>query len=340
MVNRHFLRQKVLQSLYAYYIGGGQSIEQQEKFMHSNITKLYELEINLFAVILEIRKLEEARIEEAKNKFYPTQEEANPNLRFVNNSFLNALDENEELQKSKEKLHINFSLTSEVLKSLSQRFRQSDSYTDYMKKDNVNFEDDKRIVVQLFKNYVMRNENLYESLCEKGFTWECDYDYVCQVVLQFLKLWQQDDAPQKTLPYPFDKSEEDATENDRDFTRNLFRNTIKHSDEYEGYITKCSKNWDRDRLAFIDVLIIKMAMSEFIYCPSIPLRVSLNEYIELSKEFSTEKSRLFVNGVLDRIITELRIDNKIHKTEDDDALCFESTDNDKEAYSHYHSHLE
>ncbi|MGP1514957.1 MAG: transcription antitermination factor NusB [Bacteroidales bacterium] len=339
MVNRHFLRQKVLQSLYAYYKGGAESIEKQEKFLYDNISKLYELEIYLLATILEIRDLEEERIEEVQQKFYPTEEEKNPNLRFVNNKFLQKLISNEELKRSIERLHINFVLISEVFRSLMTRFRQSDSYIEYMKKQEVTYEEERKIIVQLFKNYIIRNENLYELICEKGFTWDCDYEYVCQVVLQFLKVWAEHENDKKALPYPFDKSEEDVTENDRDFTRNLFRNTINNFNEYDKYIERRSQNWNKDRLAYVDVLIIKMAMSEFIYCPTIPLKVSLNEYIELAKEFSTDKSRLFVNGVLDRIITDLRIDNKIHKVEDEDGLYFETTDESKKTYSYIHTEL-
>ncbi|MBR1626798.1 MAG: transcription antitermination factor NusB [Bacteroidales bacterium] len=339
MVNRHFLRQKVLQSLYAYYKSGEESIEQQEKFMFANVSRLYDLEIYLLAAILEIRDLEEARIEEAKHKFYPTEEEKNPNLRFVNNIFLKRLAEHEELKKATERLHINFSLVSEVLRSMMTRFRQSESYIAYMNKETVTYDEERKIVVQLFKNYIIHSENLYDLICEKGFTWDCDYEYVCQVTLQFLKIWGEEESAQKELPYPFDKSEEDAAENDRDFMRNLFRNTVKHSAEYDEYIDKRSQNWDKDRLAYIDVLIIKMAISEFIYCPTIPLRVTLNEYIELAKEFSTDKSRLFVNGVLDRIITDLRIDNKIHKDEDEDLLYFETAENNQESYSHFHARI-
>lgn len=339
MVNRHFLRQKVLQSLYAYYTSGRDSIEKQEKFMYENISKLYDLEIYLLAVILEIRNIEENRIEEAKHKFYPTEEERNPNLRFVNNPFLQKLSNNEELQRAIERLHINYSFDREVLRLLLQRFRQSDSYIEYMKQPIATYEDERKVITRLFKNFIMKSENIYDTICEKGFTWECDYEYVGQVTLQFLKTWAEDESDQKPLPYPFDKSEEDVAENDRDFTKNLFRNTIKHAPEYDVYIDKRSQNWDKERLAFIDMLIIKMGITEFIYCPSVPLRVSLNEYIELAKEFSTEKSRLFVNGVLDRIITDLRIDNKIHKHEDEDLLFFETTEESKDTYSHFHARI-
>lgn len=333
MVNRHLLRQKALQSLYAYFVGGEEDMASHEKFMFDSVSNLYNLEIYLFATILEIRKIEQMRIEEAQTKFYPTEEEKNPNLRFINNRFIDRLAANKELQKAITKLHINYVNQRGLFRNILNSFRRCDSYNDYMKREECTYENDRKIVCQLFKNYIMRSESLYDVLCENGFTWDSDYGYVCQIVLQYLKTWNEDESDQKPLPYPLDTTDNTQEESDEDYLRNIFRNTIKHAKEYEPYIENNSKNWDRDRLALIDVLIIKMAITEFIYCPSIPLRVSLDEYIELSKEFSTSKSRLFINGVLDRIITELRVDNKIHK-DNDESLYFENSEGSMETYNH------
>ena len=335
MVNRHFLRQKVLQSLYAYYSCEEDSIEKHEKFMFSNISGLYDLGIYLLAAVLEARDIEENRIEEAKHKFYPTEEEKNPNLRFINNSFFSRLIEHQELKKAIERLHISFVNDKDIFRQILLRFKQNEHYSEYMEKETVTYEDDRKIVVRLFKNYLIHDENLFAIICERGFTWECDYEYISQVILQFLKTWAEDESPQKILPYPFDKNDTEEYESDRDFIRNLYRNTINHKDEYDPYVNKRLQNWDKDRVAFIDALIINMALTEFIYCPSIPLKVTLNEYIELAKEFSTDKSKLFVNGVLDRVITDLRIDDKIHKTEDEDMLFFENNGETSEYYTNH-----
>lgn len=332
MVNRHFLRKKVLQSLYAYFVSGEDNMQGIEKFMFDNIAKLYQLEIYLLSTILEIRDLELVRIEAAQHKFYPTEQEKNPDMRFVNNVFLGRLNNHQELKDAIAKYHINWVNNKELLQSIWKHFSQSQSYKEFMKKENHLYEDARKIVIQLFKNYIIKSEDLYDVLCEKGFAWECDYDYVCQITLQFLKNWQLDEDAQKELPYPFDRSDNTKEENDQDFMKFLYENTILHHKEYEPYIDKRIQNWDRERLAFLDVLIIKMAMTEFIYNPYIPLRVTLNEYIELAKEFSTEKSRLFVNGVLDRLITDLRIDNKIHKEDNEDAMYFEHTEQTKDYY--------
>ncbi len=189
-----------------------------------------------------------------------------------------------------------------------------------MQSEEVTFEQHRRVIVQLFKNYIIKDANFYELLIEKKFSWEDDYEYLCQVVIVLLRNWEQTDCKDKLLSTPFDKKIDNAIETDQDYMSNLFRNTINHWEEYDKLIDSRILNWDMDRIAFIDIIIIKMAITEFIYCPTIPLRVTLNEYIELSKEFSTEKSRLFVNGILDRIVVDLRTENKIHKINDDEYL--------------------
>ncbi|MBR1769989.1 MAG: transcription antitermination factor NusB [Bacteroidales bacterium] len=320
MLNRHFLRAKVLQSLYAYHTSGQKDINFQEKWMFNNIDEMYDLEVYLLSIIFEIKDIASELIEEGKNKFYPTEEERNPSYRFVNNPMFDRMAECEELMKNIKRLHISWHEQKEILRQIFIKFKGSDSYKDYMNKEEVTFEEHRRVIVQLFKNYIIRNASFYELLIERHFSWEDDYEYLCQVVIVLLRNWEDGDCRAKQLSTPFDNKAEDTLESDQDFMKNLFRNTAIHWDEYDSLIEKRIMNWDMDRIAFIDMIIIKMAISEFLYSPIIPLRVSLNEYIELSKEFSTEKSRLFVNGILDRIIIDLRQENRIHKYNDDEYL--------------------
>lgn len=329
MLNRHFLRAKVLQSLYAYYIGDKKDIVAEEKLLFSNIEQLYNLEIYLLSTIFEMRDIAEEEIEEGKNKFYPTEEEKNPNMRFVENPMFRLLHECGQLQDGIKKLKINWIEEKTLLRSIFDHFKGSESYKTYMSKDYVSFEDHRKIIVQLFKNYIIKNDNFFDELAEKSFSWLDDFDYICQVVIVLLRNWEDVNCTNKVLPLPFDKTIDNEVESDREFTKNLFRNTILHWEEYEPIMERRALNWDRDRMAFIDVVIIKMAMSEFIYAPTVPIRVSLNEYIELAKEFSTEKSRLFVNGMLDRIIIDLKMEDKIHKM-DMDEMSDEETENSQD----------
>lgn len=320
MLNRHFLRSKVLQFLYSYYIGDKKDMTIEESNMFTNIDKLYDLEVYLISTIFEMQDIAFEVIEEGKNKFLPTEEEKNPNMRFVQNPMFSLMRECEQLQSTMKILHINWGDQKPTLRATFDHFRTSDSYKDYMAKESVTYEEHRRIIVQMFKNYIIKNSNFFDELADKSFTWQDDYEYVCQIVIVLLRNWEEDKGKDKILPLPFDKTIDNEIESDRDYTRNLFRNTIIHWDDYEPIIIRRLLNWDRDRLAFIDIILIKMAISEFIYAPTIPVRVTLNEYIELAKEFSTEKSRLFVNGILDRIIIDLRTEGKIQKIEDDEYL--------------------
>ncbi|MDO5759576.1 MAG: transcription antitermination factor NusB [Bacteroidota bacterium] len=320
MLNRHFLRAKVLQSLYAYYTSGKTDSNTQEHWMFANIEEMFDLEIYLLSVIFEIKDIASEVIEEGKHKFRPTEQEKNPSYRFVENPMFSCLAKCKQLTDGMKKLHINWHEQEDLLKQIFLKFKNSDSYKEYMDAKEVTFEQHRRIIVQLFKNYIIRDSNFYELLIEKKFSWEDDYEYVCQIVIVLLRNWSEEDGIDKVLSLPFDKKLDNAIETDQDFIKNLFRNTIIHDKEYDKMIDKRILNWDMDRLAFLDTLIIKMAITEFIYCPTVPLRVTLNEYIELSKEFSTEKSHLFINGILDRIIVDLRTENKIHKYNDDEYL--------------------
>lgn len=320
MLNRHFLRAKVLQSLYAYHTAGRNDIEAQEKWMFANIDEMFDLEVYLLSIIFEIKDIALEIIEEGKNKFRPTEEEKNPSYRFVENPMFDRMAECEQLTKAIKRLRVNWHDQDELLRQIFLRFKASDSYKEYMQSEEVTFEQHRRAIVQLFKNYIIRDSNFYELLIEKKFSWEDDYEYLCQVVIVLLRNWEETDCKDKLLSTPFDKKMDNAIETDQEYMSNLFRNTINHWEEYDKLINCRILNWDMDRIAFLDIIILKMAITEFLYCPTIPLRVTLNEYIELSKEFSTEKSRLFVNGILDRIVVDLRTENKIHKINDDEYL--------------------
>ena len=240
-------------------------------------------------------------IEEGKNKFYPTEEEKNPNMRFVENPMFRLLHECGQLQDGIKKLKINWIEEKTLLRSIFDHFKGSESYKTYMSKDYVSFEDHRKIIVQLFKNYIIKNDNFFDELAEKSFSWLDDFDYICQVVIVLLRNWEDVNCTNKVLPLPFDKTIDNEVESDREFTKNLFRNTILHWEEYEPIMERRALNWDRDRMAFIDVVIIKMAMSEFIYAPTVPIRVSLNEYIELAKELDVNPDDLWPHKLGTRI---------------------------------------
>ncbi|MBQ5873437.1 MAG: transcription antitermination factor NusB [Bacteroidales bacterium] len=314
MLSRHFLRVKVLQSLYAYIVTENSSLDIAEKELDKSISETYDLEVYLFSSLLEMRDIAENQIEDAKGKFFPTEEEKNPNMRFVNNELLRQLSENTELTKAIEKLKINWSDQRDLLKRILNKFKASNSYKDYMSKEEITYDDDKKAVIQLLKNYLLKNENFLDYLAELKLYWESDFQYVGLSFLKFLKEFKQSDSASKSITKSFGFDEKEI----RDFALDLFRKCIGHYDEFDSMFDKHIENWDKERIAFMDTLIIKMGLVELVYCPEIPVRVTLNEYIEMAKEFSTERSNLFVNGLLDRFLIDLRAAGKIRKLENEE----------------------
>lgn len=314
MLSRHFLRVKVLQSLYAYIVTENSSLDIAEKELDKSISETYDLEVYLFSSLLEMRDIAENQIEDAKGKFFPTEEEKNPNMRFVNNELLRQLSENTELTKAIEKLKINWSDQRDLLKRILNKFKTSNSYKDYMSKEVVDYEDDKKAVIQLLKNYLLKNESFLDYLAELKLYWESDFQYVGLSFLKFLKEFKQSDSASKSITKSFGFDEKEI----RDFALDLFRKCVSHYDEFDSMFDKHIENWDKERIAFMDTLIIKMGLVELVYCPEIPVRVTLNEYIEMAKEFSTERSNLFVNGLLDRFLIDLRVAGKIRKLENEE----------------------
>jgi N utilization substance protein B len=314
MLSRHFLRVKVLQSLYAYIVTENSSLDIAEKELDKSISETYDLEVYLFSSLLEMRDIAENQIEDAKGKFFPTEEEKNPNMRFVNNELLHQLSENTELTKAIEKLKINWSDQRDLLKRILNKFKASNSYKDYMSKEEITYDDDKKAVIQLLKNYLLKNESFLDYLAELKLYWESDFQYVGLSFLKFLKEFKQSDSASKSITKSFGFDEKEI----RDFALDLFRKCISHYDEFDSMFDKHIENWDKERIAFMDTLIIKMGLVELVYCPEIPVRVTLNEYIEMAKEFSTERSNLFVNGLLDRFLIDLRAAGKIRKLENEE----------------------
>lgn len=314
MLSRHFLRVKVLQSLYAYIVTENSSLDIAEKELDKSISETYDLEVYLFSSLLEMRDIAENQIEDAKGKFFPTEEEKNPNMRFVNNELLHQLSENTELTKAIEKLKINWSDQRDLLKRILNKFKASNSYKDYMSKQEITYDDDKKAVIQLLKNYLLKNESFLDYLAELKLYWESDFQYIGLSFLKFLKEFKQSDSASKSITKSFGFDEKEI----RDFALDLFRKCVSHYDEFDSMFDKHIENWDKERIAFMDTLIIKMGLVELVYCPEIPVRVTLNEYIEMAKEFSTERSNLFVNGLLDRFLIDLRAAGKIRKLENEE----------------------
>lgn len=313
MLSRRQLRIKVLQALYAFFQSKESRIDIAEKQLLKSIEKLYELYIFQLSFILEIFEFSEKRIEEAKNKFLPTESDLDPNTKFINNRFLKQLSGNKELLKKINDLKISWSDEENLIRKTFLKISESNKYKDYMNSSDNSYNADKEIVIKLLKKEITENEVLKNYYEDRSIYWVDDYYTVTMLIIKTIKLFQEDWDEFVPLPSIYKTSDKENNE-DRKFIIELFRKTIIHSREYEQLIDKKTKNWELDRIAVMDIILIKMALAELLEFSNIPVKVTMNEYIEISKLFSTPKSKIFVNGILDKLVVDLNKKNLINKT--------------------------
>lgn len=297
MLNRRFLRVKVLQEIYSYHQSDSSDLPKAEKSLLQNIDELYKLFIYQLSFWVEVKRFAERRIEENRNKNFPTPEDLNPNLKFVNNRILNALDDNKHLMALEEKYHINWADAREdFIRSFYNRMLKYPEYQVYMTNDQDSFSNDKRFINSVIENYMAEDWSLYDYYCDADLTFNSDYQVAIYLLWKFIGEMKEDFGPDSPLP-PVYKAEVD----DKEFVVKLFEKTILNADKFVDMVKSNSPNWDYERFALIDKIIIFMALTEFCDFSTIPVKVTINEYIEISKLYSTPESRRFVNGMLDRL---------------------------------------
>lgn len=303
-----------MQALYAHFQSEGGEVARQEKSLVSSIEGIYDLYIYLLSSLIEIRDFAHNRMEDARQKFLPTEEELNPNTRFVDNRFLAQMSDNRSLQKNIQRLKINWADHQEIFRKIFVAFKDSPAYLRYMDKVDATYADDKEIVVQLFGEFMLGSETFLSLFEEKSIHWADDIDTATSLVVKTIKKWDAKMDAFQPLPPLMISPDEEGDDLIRDFVLKLFRKTILNAANYDKLIAERAQNWDIERIALLDVIILKMALTELMDFPSIPVKVTLNEYIEISKDYSTPKSRQFVNGMLDKLVTDLRSSNEIKKT--------------------------
>lgn len=307
MISRRIIRTKVLQVLYAYYSSEEKSINNTEKELFFSIQKSYDLYHSLFALVLEIAKYAENRIEIRRNKHQPTHEDLHPNTKFISNHILQQLRENRQLKTYTDQKKLGWENYPELIKDLYLFMEESDFYKEYMEDPIRSYIDDRKFIDKLFNRIILVAEDLYIVLEDQSIYWNDDVEFIVSMISKTLKKFNEySDSDMRLMPMFKD-------EEDRDFAKNLIRKAIINHDEIQSMIKEHSKNWDVERIAFMDTLIMQLAITEFIYFPSIPTKVTLNEYIELSKYYSTDKSRNFINGILDKTLKDLKSLGKVNK---------------------------
>ena len=310
MLNRRFLRVKALQSIYAYHQSESSNLPQAERQLLDWVEDLYKLFVYQLSFWVEIRHFAERRIEENKQKHFPTEEDLNPNMKFVNNSILKALDDNKHLMKLEEQYKINWADSREdFIRNMFVKLVETPEYQEYMSNGKTGFGEDRRFLVAVIETYMPENGLLYDYYSDRDLSFNSDYQLAIYLLWKFISEMSSNFDEFSMLP-PIYKAETD----DKEFVVKLFEKTILHADEYMELVKANISNWDYDRLALMDKILIFMALTEFCEFHSIPVKVTINEYIEISKFYSTSESRRFVNGMLDRLSNVLKEEGKLVKT--------------------------
>ncbi|MCB0473489.1 MAG: transcription antitermination factor NusB [Flavobacteriaceae bacterium] len=309
MLNRRHIRIKVMQSIYALMQSGNDDLVREEKFLNYSLNKSYDLYVLLLDLLLEIRNLAERRLEIAKKKYLPTKEDKNPNTAFIDNRFLQNLKNNRSLQVYiKEQKLGNWREDNEYVNLLWKEIQESKLFEQYTKNDQGRhtFSTDVDFISKIFSEIIAVNDKLYDYIESQNISWLDDLPFVNTWLIKHIRKIDSDTV--------FSKAELYKDKDDMEFAKELFKKVALHQAEFTGDIDEKTPNWDTDRIAEIDLILIKMALTEFIYFPSIPTRVTINEYIEIAKDYSTEKSSFFVNGVLDKLLKDYTAADRIKKS--------------------------
>ncbi len=308
MINRRHIRVKIMQILYAFKGNESDNLKRDEQFLLNNIESMYNLYLLMLSLLLEVHKKAEGHILKSKQKHLATLEEKNPNLKFINNELIGQLRENDLLFEEIKKRKVNnWKLDSEYVDVIFQLLLESESYKKYMLTKASSFQEDKLFVIDVFKNIIAPNEKLYDYLEDKNITWLDDLPVINTTIDKLFRKAKSNSEKKYFLPKLFKDI------GDKDFALELLKKTKLNLNAFSEEIEAKTTNWDKDRIANIDFVLLQMAICEFQKFPSIPIKVTINEYLEIAKEYSTPKSSIFINGILDKIVKEYKDKGTLNK---------------------------
>ena len=305
MLNRRYLRIKTMQALYSYFQHEKPDIGLHERELFKSLDKIYELYVYILVLLTDIHHTAHLVIEENKNKRLPSKEDLEPNLRFIENVLLVSISRSEELKKEVNNRKISWQNDFDLVRKLYSELRNTELYKNYMASTSPSPKEDKQFLISVATEFLYEHELLNHLFEDRNMHWADDTFGAFSMVLRTFENFSG-----KISLLPLYKDAED----DKAFISTLFRKTVVHDKEFAQLIDEKTKNWELDRIAAMDVLLMKMALAEFLHLSNIPVKVSLNEYIDISKEYSTPNSKTFINGVLDKIIADLKRTDKIQKT--------------------------
>ena len=306
MLNRRHIRIKVLQAFYAFFQSNNEDVLKGEKELFHSIEKIYDLYIFILMLFPSLKRQALIQIEEAKRSAFLRQDIHILKTGFVDNQLIDLIEHSELLQKISKDRKINWEgdVENDLLKKIYKEVYQTDYFKNLLQNETTSFVDDKDSLVQLYKKEICNLEKLHHFFDEKSIYWQDDLDHVSSMILKTLKSISKD---QELEILPLWKEDE------YEFTQNLFRKAVLQKEENDAVLQNYSKNWEKERLATMDSLLMNLAITEALEFSSIPIKVTLNEYIEISKFYSTPKSNSFINGILDRIFEDYKKDGKLVK---------------------------
>lgn len=307
MLSRRYLRIKVYQALYAFWQSDGGSAAKIEKELFLSIERTYDLYVQLMLLFGELRRIAENRIADRKLKRLPTPEDLNPNRRFVDNPVLVLLSESKRLLIESEKRRLGWMGEGEMLNKLYKQFEESPDYKQYMADPTTSFGRDQALVLKLFLDHISDFEPLHDHCEARSIYWLEDLDLACSLVKRSIETLKAGDTELALTDLTREPVEE------REFVSTLYRKTIELGPEHEKEIGEKAANWETDRIALSDMILMKMALAEAKSFDQIPVKVTMNEYIEIAKAYSTPKSKNFINGILDKLFIEGRESGSIRK---------------------------
>ena len=308
MLTRRHIRVKVLQSIYALRQSNNPDLEKQEKFLFYSIDQMLDLYALSLQLLVEMRKADRKFLVTSQQKHLATNEEKNFSTTFLDNKVLDLIEQNEDLSSYIKNKKLNYwELDGEYVTLLLKELRAKDFYKQYIQKQSTSFKEDQDFLVSLFKKVIAPSDKYYEYIEDKRLTWVDDFPIVNTALARMLSKISEKNVRTILLPELY------KNQDDKQYAKQLFTKVVLNDEKLSQEIEGKTPNWDKERIAEMDMIILKMGISEFLDFPSIPVRATINEYLEIAKEYSTPKSSIFINGILDKLVKEFETSKKLNK---------------------------
>ena len=309
MLNRRHLRVKVMQTLYAFSLSADKQVKDFEKALFSSVDEVNQMYIWTLNLLDEVAEYVLIDAEGRANKFLPTEADKAYTTKLNSNTFIESLRQNRVYLENVKKYKVSWEFDPEIVRSIFATLKASPEYMAYLQQEDRSIAVEKDIIKFIFKKIILKSTEIEQAFETKFINWPVDREVLQAMIAKTFKNFSSENPTQNKLADLTPNWEEDS-----EFISELLKQTIRYGEEYQQLISAKTKNWEADRIALVDTLLMRMAISELVNFPTIPVKVTINEYIELSKAFSTSKSNTFINGILDKILAELKEQGRIQKT--------------------------